>query len=74
MSAYSDVLEARAGRVAMGRDFLGTVTAAELDAPRTNPHRPAGDHQVLPARDPRRRLGHYRFAMRDLDTIEAGRS
>ena len=35
--SYAEVLEARAGRVAMVRDFLATVTSDVLAAPRKNP-------------------------------------
>ncbi|WP_350279745.1 DinB family protein [Kribbella sp. HUAS MG21] len=72
---YAEVLEARAGRVAMVRDFLATVTPAELDTPRTNPHGPRPEttrsclHVIL-----EEEWEHYRFAIRDLDTIEAGGS
>ncbi|WP_327639116.1 DinB family protein [Kribbella sp. NBC_00482] len=69
---YAEVLQAHAGRVAMVRDFLATVTPAELDTPRKNPHgpRPETTGSCL-----RVILGegweHHRFAVRDLDTIEA---
>lgn len=72
---YADVLAARADRVAMVRDFLATVTPAELDTPRTNPHGPRPEttrsclHVIL-----EEEWEHYRFAVRDLDTIEAGAS
>ena len=41
--SYAEVLEARADRVAMVRDFLATVTPDELAETRSNPHDP--DHQ-----------------------------
>ena len=41
--SYAEVLEVRAGRVAMVRDFLATVTSDELAASRTNPWDPP-DH------------------------------
>jgi hypothetical protein len=69
---YAEVLEAHAGRFAMVRDFIATVTPAELETPRKNPHgpRPETTRSCL-----RVILGegweHYRFAARDLDTIEA---
>jgi hypothetical protein len=70
---FAEVLEARAGRVAMVRDFLATVTPAELDTARTNPHGPHPETtrsclQVILGEE----WEHYRFAIRDLDTIEAG--
>ena len=39
--SYDEVLEARAGRVAMVRDFLATVTPDQLAATRRNPQRPS---------------------------------
>jgi hypothetical protein len=72
--SWADVLEARAGRVAMVRDFLATVTPEELDAPRRNPWAPAEPetvrsclHVIL-----EEEWEHLRFATRDLDVIEAG--
>jgi hypothetical protein len=71
---YDEVLEARAGRVAMVRDFLAGVTAAELDVPRRNPHAPDHAettrsclHVIL-----EEEWEHHRFAVRDLAAIEAG--
>ena len=71
---YAEVLDVRAGRVAMVRDFLATVTADELDAPRSNPHAPEHPettrsclHVIL-----EEEWEHHRFAVRDLDAIEAG--
>ena len=57
--SYAEVLEVRAGRVAMVRDFLATVTADELAATRKNPACPRvpGDRPLLPARDPRGGVG-----------------
>ena len=70
---YAEVLEVRAGRVAMVRDFLATVTSDELAAPRKNPHDPAEAettrsclHVIL-----EEEWEHHRFAVRDLDAIEA---
>ena len=50
--SYADVLEARAGRVAIMRDFLATVTTGDLAAARKKPvgSRIPRDHLVLPAR------------------------
>jgi hypothetical protein len=71
---YAQVLEARAGRVEMVRDFLATVTADELAATRSNPHAPAYPettrsclHVIL-----EEEWEHLRFAVRDLDAIAAG--
>ena len=76
--AYEDVLEARANRLAMVRDFLATATEEQLSVQRANPWDP---------RYPETTLGcvhvileeeweHLRYAVRDLDAIEAkdGRS
>jgi len=73
--SYAEVLEVRAGRVTMVRDFLAGVTADELAE--THPH-PWGPeylettlsclHVIL-----EEEWEHLRYAIRDLDTIE-GRS
>ena len=71
--SYAEVLEVRAGRLAMVRDFLATVTSDVLAAPRQNPHDPAHRettrsclHVIL-----HEEWEHQRFAVRDLDAIEA---
>lgn len=71
---YADVLKVRAGRQAMVRDFLATVTETELPAERRNPWAPAVPvtvrsclHTIL-TED----WEHLRYALRDLDAIEAG--
>jgi hypothetical protein len=71
--SYAEVLEVRAGRVAMVRDFLATVTSEVLAAARKNPHSPEHPetvrsclHVIL-----EEEWEHLRFAVRDLDTIEA---
>ena len=71
--AYDDVLAARADRAAMVRDFLADVTDEALDEERRNPHNPSGAetvrsclHVVL-----EENWEHLRFALRDLDAIEA---
>jgi hypothetical protein len=70
---YAEVLEVRAGRVAMVRDFLATVTAEGLAEVRKNPHAPQYPetvrsclHVILSEE-----WEHHRFAIRDLDAIEA---
>jgi len=70
---YDEVLEARADRMAMVRDFLASVTPEELDTPRTNPWNPQAPettrtclHTVL-----EEEWEHHRFAVRDLDRLEA---
>jgi hypothetical protein len=71
---YPQVLAARADRVAMVRDFLAAVTPERLDEPRTNPWSPDDPetvrsclHTVL-----EEEWEHHRFAVRDLDAVEAG--
>ena len=44
---YAEVLEVRAGRVAMVRDFLAAVTSDELAAARTNPWNPEYQETTL---------------------------
>jgi len=71
---YDEVLEARAGRVAMVRDFLAGVTPGELATARPNPW---GEpeypqttlsclHVIL-----EEEWEHLRYAARDLDAIKA---
>jgi len=71
--SYAEVLEARAGRVAMVRDFLAAVTSDELAVTRKNPWAPDRPettrsclHVILGEE-----WEHHRFALRDLDAIEA---
>jgi DinB family protein/pentapeptide repeat protein len=68
---YAEVLDVRAGRVAMVRDFLAGVTAEELAAARTNPHEPEHPetvrsclHVIL-----EEEWEHHRYAVRDLDSV-----
>jgi hypothetical protein len=71
--SYAEVLRVRAERVAMVRDFLAAVTPDELAAPRLNPHNQHPKttlsclHTIL-----EEEWEHLRFAVRDLDAIEAG--
>ena len=71
--SYAEVLEVRAGRVAMVSDFLATVTPELLSAPRKNPHAPEHPETVLSCLHVilEEEWEHHRFAVRDLDTIEA---
>jgi hypothetical protein len=71
--SYDEVLDARAGRVAMVRDFLATVTPDQLAEERRNPHDPAYPetvrsclHTIL-----EEEWEHHRYAVRDLAAIEA---
>jgi DinB superfamily/Pentapeptide repeats (8 copies) len=70
--SYAEVLEVRAGRVAMVRDFLAAVTSDELTATRKNPWNPDYQeitlsclHVIL-----EEEWEHHRYAVRDLDAIE----
>ncbi len=71
--SYADVLEVRAGRVAMVRDFLATVTSDELAAPRRNPWAPEYPETTLSCLHVilEEEWEHHRYAVRDLDAIEA---
>ncbi len=73
LPSYAEVLQAREERVAMVREFLASVTPDELDATRKNPHEPEVPettrsclHVIL-----EEEWEHHRFAVRDLDAIEA---
>jgi hypothetical protein len=70
--SYSEVLEARAGRVAMVRDFLATVTSDVLAATRKNPHDPEHQQTTLSCLHVilEEEWEHLRYALRDLDAIE----
>jgi hypothetical protein len=70
--SYADVLEARAGRVAMVRDFLATATPDVLAATRKNPHHPEGQETTLSCLHVilEEECEHHRYAVRDLDAIE----
>jgi hypothetical protein len=70
---YAEVLDARAGRTAMVREFLAGVTEGDLDVTRRNPWSP--DHSVTTGSCLRTILmeewEHLRFATRDLGAIAA---
>jgi hypothetical protein len=70
--SYAEVLEARAGRVAMVRDFLASATPELLAAARRNPHDPAGQETTLSCLQVilEEEWEHHRYAVRDLDAIE----
>jgi hypothetical protein len=72
--SYAEVLAAREGRVAMVRDLLAHVTPAELAEPRRNPHDPDDDETTLSCLHVilEEEWEHLRFALRDLDVIDAG--
>jgi len=71
--SYDQVLEARASRVSMIRDFLATVAPEDLTAERRNPHDPAYPESVLSCLHTilEEEWEHHRYAVRDLDAIEA---
>jgi hypothetical protein len=71
--SYAEVLEVRAGRVAMVRAFLATVTSDELAAARKNPWEPEYQETTLSCLHVilEEEWEHHRYAIRDLDAIEA---
>jgi hypothetical protein len=73
MPSYAELLEARAGRVAMLRDFLTTVTSEELATLRKNPWSPEYPETTLSCLHVilEEEWEHHRYAVRDLDAIEA---
>jgi uncharacterized damage-inducible protein DinB len=73
-SPYDEVLAARADRVAMVRDFLSGVTDDVLDEERPNPHNPEQTESVRKCVQVvmEESWEHLRFALRDLDAIQAG--
>lgn len=71
--SYDEVLEARAGRVTMVRDYLDSVTQDELAEARNNPHDPKYQETVVSCLHTilDEEWEHHRYAVRDLDTIAA---
>lgn len=69
---YPEVLEVRAGRVAMVRDFLAAVTSEDLATTRRNPWNPEHGETTLSCLHVilEEEWEHHRYAVRDLDTIE----
>jgi hypothetical protein len=74
--SFTEVLEARAGRVAMVRDYLAAVTPEELTT--TRPHPWGGERPPTVLECLRvifdEEWHHHRYAVRDLDAIDAGRA
>lgn len=72
--SYAEVLEVRAGRVAMVRDFLAKVSHELLASPRRNPHNPEYQETTLSCLHVilEEEWEHHRYAVRDLDAIAAG--
>jgi len=71
--SYAEVLDVRAGRVAMVRDFLATVTPDALAASRKSPWDESYPQSTLSCLHVilDEEWEHHRFAVRDLDAIEA---
>ncbi len=71
---YAEVLEARADRVGLVRDFLASTTAEQLAEERPNPHAPDYPETVLSCLHTilNEEWEHHRYAVRDLDVIAAG--
>jgi hypothetical protein len=71
--SYGEVLEARAGRVAMVRDFLAKVTVDELAVMRRHPWSPEYRESTLTCLHVilEEEWEHHRYAVRDLDAIES---
>ena len=72
--SYAEVLEARTGRVAMVRDYLAAVTQQELAGERADPWDGEWRPSVLDCLRVifQEEWHHHRYAVRDLDAIEAG--
>lgn len=70
---YAEVLAVRAGRVAMVRDLLATVTAEQLAQVRANPWGPEHPETVLTCLHVilQEEWEHHRYAARDLDILAA---
>ena len=74
--SYDEVLDVRADRVAQVRDLLATVTQDELAAVRRNPWAPDHPETILSCLHTilEEEWEHLRYAVRDLDAIDAGTS
>jgi hypothetical protein len=72
--AYAEVLAVRAERMAMVHDFLDTVTADDLTVVRQNPWAASEQETTLSCLHVimEEEWEHHRYAVRDLDAIEAG--
>jgi hypothetical protein len=70
---YDEVLEARADRVGLVRDFLAGVTPDDLAQEHRNPHDPDYDETTLSCVHVilEEEWEHHRYAVRDLDAIES---
>jgi hypothetical protein len=74
--SFAEVLEVRAGRVAMVREYLASVTTDELAATRRNPWAPEHAETVLSCLHTilHEEWEHHRFAVRDLNAVETNAS
>jgi hypothetical protein len=68
---FAEVLEARADRQALVRDFIAAATPELLDEPRTNPWAPEGEETVRSCLHTiiEEEWEHHRYAVRDLDAL-----
>ena len=69
--SFAEVLEARAHRQGLVRDFIASVTPDVLDEPRTNPWAPEGQETVRSCLHTiiEEEWEHHRYAVRDLDAL-----
>ncbi|MEO5851453.1 MAG: DinB family protein [Nocardioides sp.] len=69
--SFEDVLEARAERQTMLRDFLASVVPEDLARPRKNPHAPACEETVLSCLRTilEEEWEHHRYVVRDLAAL-----
>jgi hypothetical protein len=71
--SYAAVLDARAGRVAVVRDFLASLAPEDLTAVHKNPWGPHHDETTLSCLHVilDEEWEHHRYATRDLTTLES---
>ncbi len=74
--SFDDVLQARAERQTMVRDFLASITPEDIARPRQNPHAPAYPETVLSCLRTilEEEWEHHRYAVRDLAALEVPQS
>lgn len=72
--SFAEVVEVRAGRQAMVRDYLADVTEETLAQPRRNPHDPDHEETVLSSLRTilEEEWEHHRYAVRDLEALARG--
>jgi hypothetical protein len=68
---YEAVMQARADRLAMVRDFIASVTKQDLATPHANPHDPDHEETTLSCLHVilEEEWEHHRYAVRDLDAL-----